>query len=210
MKKILFPLLLFPLLSSAQETQPRFENDTLYTTSGYKIYEGQVLQLAKGTSAAGYFRFIKFHTNMARTDTYTLQDGSILVKKLKNYKNSGSDKLSIRIEGTVTYKNGSKAETDIIMEFEKATQSPDRLPNELTVPEEFLVKQTITENTAPVKQEVKRQTEPVAESKRQDSPADLKKIMVADEIKKLFDLYKSGALTKEEYEAQKKKLLERQ
>ena len=39
---------------------------------------------------------------------------------------------------------------------------------------------------------------------------DIKKLMVADEIKKLFDLYKAGALTKEEYEAQKKKLLERQ
>ena len=38
---------------------------------------------------------------------------------------------------------------------------------------------------------------------------ELKKLMVADEIKKLFDLYKAGALTKEEYEAQKKKLLER-
>ncbi|MFM6926297.1 MAG: SHOCT domain-containing protein [Ferruginibacter sp.] len=34
--------------------------------------------------------------------------------------------------------------------------------------------------------------------------------MVADEIKKLSDLYKAGALSKEEYEAQKKKLLDRQ
>ena len=36
------------------------------------------------------------------------------------------------------------------------------------------------------------------------------KLLVADEIKKLFDLYKAGALTKEEYEAQKKKLLAKQ
>ena len=48
------------------------------------------------------------------------------------------------------------------------------------------------------------------ETKKQTVPDDLRKIMVADEIKKLFDLYKAGALTNEEYEAQKKKLLERQ
>ena len=41
-------------------------------------------------------------------------------------------------------------------------------------------------------------------------PDEIKKLMVADEIKKLFDLYKAGALTREEYEAQKKKLLEKQ
>ena len=47
------------------------------------------------------------------------------------------------------------------------------------------------------------------ETKKQSSIDELKKLMVADEIKKLFDLYKAGALTKQEYEAQKKKLLER-
>jgi hypothetical protein len=62
-------LLLGPLYLTAQTNLPRFENDTLYTTSGYNIYKGQVLHLANGTSDAGYFRFIKFHPGLGRTDT---------------------------------------------------------------------------------------------------------------------------------------------
>ena len=57
MNKLLFILLLCPLISSAQKFLPRFENDTLYTSSGYTIYKGQILHLANGTAAAGYFKF---------------------------------------------------------------------------------------------------------------------------------------------------------
>ncbi len=194
MKKLLFILLLCPLLSTAQRTEPRFEKDTLYTSGGYKIYKGQILHLGNGTSEAGYFRFIKFHYGMNRTDTYILQNSTILVSRLRNFKISGADDHSVRISGTVTYKNGSQAETDIIMDFEKAITSFDGLPAELTVPEEFKTKRVETVAT---------------EIKKQPTPDELKKLLVADEIKKLFDLYKAGALTKEEYEAQKKKLLEK-
>ena len=198
MKKLLFILLLSPLIQMAQ---PRFEKDTLYTSGGYKIYNGRVLQLANGSSSAGYFRFIKFHTNMNRTDTYILQNSTILVNKLRNFKNSGTYNYSIRIAGTANYKDGSKAEVDIIMDFERAIQSPDGLPNELIVPEEFKKAQPQM-----VTIETKKQTVP----DKQPVPDELKKLLVADEIKKLFDLYKAGALTKEEYDAQKKKLLDKQ
>lgn len=204
MKKLLFTLLLCPVFSKAQQILPRFENDTLFTSSGYKIYKGQILHLANGSSAAGYFRFIKFHSSMARNDTYTLQNGSILVNRLRNYKNSGGDNQNIRVAGTATLTDGRKIEVDFFFDFEKAIESPDRLPNELTVPEEFKNKRV-----EPVIKEVKKQVAP-EEIKKPDTPEDLKKILIADEIKKLFDLYKAGALTKEEYEAQKKKLLERQ
>ena len=204
MKKLLFTLLLSPLFSTAQNNLPRFLNDTLTTTGGYKIYKGKILQFANGTSAAGYFNFIRFHTSMAKNNTYTLQNGTMLVKSLKGYKYSGPDNNSIRIAGTVTYTNGKKEEVDILMNFERAVSGNDGLPGELTVAEEFKNKRTETVITAPTKQ-----TAPV-ETKKQTAPEDLRKIMVADEIKKLFDLYKAGALTKEEYEAQKKKLLERQ
>ena len=59
----------------------------------------------------------------------------------------------------------------------------------------------------------------VAETKKQPATAEPKKgkaadnikdLLVADEIKKLFELYQAGALTKEEFETQKKKLLDRQ
>jgi hypothetical protein len=114
------------------------------------------------------------------------------------------DNNSIRITGTLTYKDGKREETDVVVNFERATEDYDGQPSELVVPEQFKRKpgQTV------VKTETKQ---PVAiEPKKQTAPDDLRKLLVADEIKKLFDLYKSGALTKEEYEAQKKKLLDRQ
>ena len=90
------------------------------------------------------------------------------------------------------------------MNFERATQDYDGQPAELNIPEALKRKPTET-----VREEIKKQ--PVAvETKKQTAPDDLRKLLVADEIKKLFDLYNAGALTKEEYETQKKKLLERQ
>ena len=203
MKKLLFTLLLCPLFSTAQNNLSGFLNDTLTTSGGYKIYKGQILQFANGTSAAGYFNFIKFHTSMAKNNTYILQNSTMLVKSIKGYKYSGSDNNSIRIAGTVTYKDGKKEEVDMLVNFERATEDYDGQPSELNVPEQFKRKPSQT-----VRAEIKQ---PIAvEPKKQTAPDDLRKLLVADEIKKLFDLYKAGALTKEEYETQKKKLLERQ
>jgi hypothetical protein len=204
MKKLLFLLLINPLISTAQNNLPRFENDTLYTSGGYKIYKGQTLQLATGTSAAGYFNFIKFHQGLGKTNTYSLQNSSILVSKAKAYKYSGPDNNSIRITGTLTYKDGKQEETDLVMNFERATEDYDGQPSELNIPEPFKRKPGQTTVKTDTKQPVN------IELKKQIVPDDLRKILVADEIKKLFDLYKADALTKEEYEAQKKKLLDRQ
>jgi len=132
---------------------------------------------------------------MGRTDSYSLQNGTIAVSKLKNFKSSLPDNYSIRISGTATFNNGKTGEVDIVLDFEKAIMA-----GELSVPAAFKTKPTepkVTPITA-------------AEIKNQYTPDELKKILVADEIKKLFDLYKQGALTKDEYEAQKKKLLDRQ
>jgi len=204
MKKLLFTLLLCPLLTTAQNILPRFENDTLTTSGGYKIYKGQILHLGNGTSEAGYFTFIKFHQSLAKNNTYSLQNSTIVVTKLKNYRYSGPDNNSIRITGMLTYKDGKQEETDIVMNFERATQDYDGKPAELNIPEALKRKATDV-----VREEVKKQPAAV-EKKDQIAPADLQKLLVADEIKKLFDLYKAGALTKEEYETQKKKLLDRQ
>ena len=193
------------MFSSAQNNLPRFENDTLTTTGEYKIYKGLILHLATGTSAAGYFNFIKFHPSLAKNNTYSLQNSTILVSKLKAYKYSSPDNSSIRITGTLTYKDGKQEETDIVMNFERATEDYDGLPSELNVPEANKIKRTARAATP----ETKKQTA-ATETKKQPVPDEIKNILIADEIKKLFDLYKAGALTKEEYEAQKKKLLDRQ
>lgn len=211
MKKLFLVLLFCPLAIVAQRTQPRFENDTLYTSGGYRIYKGQLLQVGKGTSEAGYFRFIKFHQSMGRSDSYSLQNSTIQVTKVKGYRYSSPDNNQIRVTGMVNYKDGKKAEAEIVMNFERATEDYDGLPSELSVPADYKIKrsETVREEVEkkPVTEEVKKQPE-AGDTKKQTVPDELKKLLVADEIKKLFDLYKAGALTKEEYEAQKKKLLE--
>ena len=119
MKKLLIILLLSPFLSAAQNNIPRFENDTLYTSGGYRIYKGQTLQFTKGTSAAGYFKYLKFHPGMTRTDTYILQNSTLLVDKIRNFK-SGNDAYSARISGTATLADGKKIPIDLNLDFEKA------------------------------------------------------------------------------------------
>ncbi len=82
------------------------------------------------------------------------------------------------------------------MDLDKATEGTSP---EISVPAEFRNKAVVSTPVAVTKQETKL-----------DTPGDIKKILIADELKKLFDLYKQGALSKEEYEAQKKKLLARE
>lgn len=205
MKKLILLALMSPLFSTAQNNLPRFEKDTLYTSGGYKIYKGQTLQLGKGTSDAGYFTFIKFHPTQIKNNTYILQNSTLLVSSVRAYKYAGTDNNSIRINGTLTYKDGRQEETDIVVNFERATEDYDGLPGELIVPEAYTVKRT-SRGAVP---ETKKQVT-VEDAKKQPAPAEIKNLLIADEIKKLFDLYKAGALTKEEYEAQKKKLLDRQ
>lgn len=204
MKKLLLLAFICPLVTKAQNNQPRFENDTLYTSGGYKMYKGQTIRLGSGTSAAGYFTFIKFHPSLVKTNTYTLQNSSLLISKLKAFKYLSADNNSIRIKGTLNYKDGKQEETDIVVNFERATEDFEGQTSELIVEEQFKRKPGQTTVKSETKQPV------VVEQKKQTAPDDVRKLLVADEIKKLFDLYKSGALTKEEYEAQKKKLLDRQ
>ncbi|MFN8308051.1 MAG: SHOCT domain-containing protein [Ferruginibacter sp.] len=211
MHKLLLLLLFVPAVAGAQNAQPRFENDTLYTSSGYSIYKGRVLQLANGTSDAGYFRFVKFHTSMIRNDTYILQNSSIRVKGLRNYKTSGDNKHTIRVNGTATLKDKTTMEVDFFLTFDKAIRGEDGAPAELVVPEEFRNLAITPAVTATTPKQVPAETkkaESQAEVKKQTEQPDIKNRLVADEIKKLFDLYKAGALTKEEYETRKKKLLE--
>lgn len=190
-------MIFYPLFSVAQNVQPRFEHDTLYTSGGYKIYNGQVLNIANGTSEAGYFKYIKFR--MYRTDTYNLQNSTISVTKLRRFKNSGLDDYSIMVMGKVTYKEGKQEEVELVLFFDDAINA-----DELTVPAQFKMPLANTPKNQNVEKTIATQIN------KQDAPGDIKKLMVADEIKKLFDLYQQGALTKEEYESQKKKLLDRQ
>jgi len=177
MQKLVFILLLCPLISTAQKPVPRFENDTLYTTSGYKIYKGQIIQLASGTAENSKFRFIKYNGSI-NLEAERFQNTSILVKKLSDYKISGLGNRYIGISGTVTYRDGSKSKIEIDLNFDKAINNFAGLPAEIVVPEEFRNK--VPEGGG-----------------------------IVDEIERLFRLYKEGAITKEEYETLKKKVIEK-
>ena len=61
---------------------PRFDNNTRYTTTEFTIYKRETLHFAKGTGRNRNFRFvnIKSETNKA-----SLENNSIIAKKMKNY-----------------------------------------------------------------------------------------------------------------------------
>lgn len=177
MKNLVLIFLFCPLISTAQKTVPRFENDTVYTTSGYKIYKGQVLQLATGTAEDGKkFQFIKLENGGIHLLSSIYKNTSITVKKLYDYKITGLGNRYIGIYGTMTYRDGSKGKIGIDINFDKAIENFEGLPSELIVPEEF---------------KNRKKVEPISE------------------IERLFKLYKEGALTKEEFEALKKKVIEK-
>lgn len=203
MKKLFIVLLLSPLFCEAQNLAS-LENDTLHSNGGYMIYKGQTLHFAKGTSAAGYFRHVKFHTSMGRNDTYTLQNSSLLVNSIRNFKRTGEN-YTIRLGGIATLADGRKTAVDLILDVENAITADGAMTAELTVPAEYSKRRSSGNETVPA---VKQQE--ITSTQQVHAPADLRKLLVADEIKKLFDLFKAGALTKEEFESQKKKLLERQ
>jgi hypothetical protein len=181
--KLLFAILFCPLFAFAQNTLPRFENDTLYTSSGYKIYKGQTLQFGKGTGRNGAFRFIFIENSVAAN---SLKNASIVVKELKNFEvasfANGYELTEIStygnwyigITGTINFKDGSTGYIDIKMDFDHAIENSPELPSELMVSREF------------------RKNE---------------KTSVSKELWKLYIVYKNGAVNKEEFEAQKKKLL---
>jgi hypothetical protein len=134
MKTLLLISLFYPVILNAQKLVPRFENDTLYTTSGYKFYKGETLYFANGTANNGYFRFIKFANASAEPK---FANTSLVIKKLKDFTVSGLGNVYIKVIGIVTYKDGSKGEISLNIFFDRAIESFPGLPSELIVPEEF-------------------------------------------------------------------------
>ncbi len=143
MKKLAFIFFLCPLLAGAQEMLPRFENDTVYTSSGYKIYKGQVLYLASGSASKGKkFQYIKLENGGIHLPNTIYKNTSITVKELYDYKITGLGNCYIGITGTITYKDGSKSVVGIDINFDRAINNFDGSPGELIVPEEFRNKRT--------------------------------------------------------------------
>src|ERR1700730_9422002 len=103
MKKLLLLFILCPLFSFAQKPVPRFEKDTLYTTSGYKIYKGETLHFGHGTGKDGKFRFTRV---ISATGSYGLTNANIVIQKVKDYSVSSLGNPYIKIVGTILYRDG--------------------------------------------------------------------------------------------------------
>ena len=171
MIKVLFTLLLCPLMATAQDPKPSYTNDTLYTTCGYKIYKGQTLHFTKGTGKKGQFRFI---TIMNGIPVSSINNNSIAISELKYVKILPLDVGYVHIIGSIIFKDSTKGTVELQIAFDKAIENDPNLPSELAVPPEF----------------------------RNSS-----RVILHQQLNKLFKLYASGAISKTEYETQKNKLL---
>ncbi len=172
------------------ETLPKIVGDTLYTTSGFKIVKGQDIKIGTGSTPDGDFKFIR--RSSASLFAYTSTTG---YQGLANQANafprnkSGLKYMIKKIEkkgnekrGYVYYAKISDGLLGYEIDVENAIAS-----NELAIPNEFKPKL----NNVPVVVEVKQQTS------------------VADELVKLKKIFDDGIITKEEFDAQKKKILEK-
>jgi hypothetical protein len=134
MIKLIFTLLLSPLMSAAQDPKPSYKNDTLYATCGYTFYKGQTLHFAKGTGKRGQFRYVTIKNGIA---TGSLANNSMVVKELKNIEITPLDIGYVDLTGTIIFKDGSTGVVEIHLAFDKAIENDPNLPSELAVSPEF-------------------------------------------------------------------------
>lgn len=181
-------LLSIEAISQENDTSAsRLVNDTLFTKSGYKIVIGDKVKIGTGSTPDGDFKFIRRNSTGFGTALIMTNDNSYNKSQLSLPRNmAGYNAEVVKFVVRGTRKIGFRYEPLVTLgsgryeiDLENAIAS-----GELIVPDEFNPK---------LKSKV--------DSKQQ--------LSVADELTKIKKLYDDGVLTKEEYEALKKKLLEK-
>ncbi|MBS1638815.1 MAG: SHOCT domain-containing protein [Bacteroidetes bacterium] len=184
MKKLLAALFcLLSLYSFSQETQ--YVNDTIITTTGFKVYEGIKLKLGMGSMPDGSFKFIRINksslfaynsnvNNRANAANAAAPSHANHTAEVARTDKRGTKKVGYTYYAILKMGEASRYECDV----ESAI-----IAGEIIVPNEFKPK---TNTTAPT---------PV--------------VSTADELIKLKKLLDAGAITQEEYDAAKKKLLDK-
>ena len=186
MKTLLSLLLVFASLASSSQT--KLEEDTIYSTSGFKVYKGQELYIGTGSTDDGDFKFIR--RNSTGLGTMLMQTGDnrydkselSLPRNMAGHKGRvvklvrrGTKKMGYTYEALINFSAG-RYEIDI----DNAIAS-----GELKVPDEFKPK---SNKEAVVIQQ---------------------QLSAADELKKMKELLDAGVLTQAEYDTQKAKILSR-
>lgn len=178
---------IFHSSQSQDSTGTRYDNDTLYTRSGFKITDNQMLKIGTGSMPDGDFKYIR----ISSTSFFQYQ-GNDAYRSQKNAANSlaastaGHQYKVVRIDKRGNKKHGFKYLPIINVGAVRYEVDIDNAiaSGEIDVPEQFKAKQKPA-----VVVEVKSG------------------LSVADEIAKLKKLYDDSLITKEEYEAGKKKIL---
>lgn len=195
MKKILIllPALLFITKSYSQEsdsTFPRVVKDTLFTTSGYKIIVGQDISLGTGSTPDGDFKFVRRNSSGFGTMMVMTNNNGYNKSELSLPRNMAGHKGKVvKIVTRGNKKIGKTYEPLITLGSGRWEIDVDNAiaTGEIVVPDEFKPKPKVATTIVEVKTQ----------------------ISVADELTKLKKLLDDGVLTQEEYDAQKKKLLEK-
>ncbi|WET47420.1 SHOCT domain-containing protein [Chryseobacterium indologenes] len=183
MKKLvlLFIMVIFGI-SYAQNT-PKFENDTLTTSTGFKVYEGLNLKIGTGSMNDGDFKFIR--TNASSIFNYSSTTGyQGLANQANSFKRSNSG-LSFKVKKIMS--RGSKTNGFVyyakigngLMNYEIDLENGIK-SGELIVPDEFLPK----EKSQRLNLETKY-----------------------DKLKKIKELKDSGVLSEEEFQKEKDKVM---
>ena len=204
MKSFFLPCLLaLSIYTTAQESpRPEYavmkgneltryvESNGYVTTVGYTVKAGDELVLGKGTLPNKFFAFIYqspmgyfSETSYDASNRKSLTSGFAGKKvKVKRLQSYGTKRTGYNVVAIV----GAGDIVNYWIELDQAIEA-----GEIIIPEPYASKLEINKKDAPV-------------VIQQNS------VSVADEIKKLKELHDSGVLSKEEYESQKKKLLEKQ
>ena len=167
---------------------PKIEGDTLFTSSGYNIVAGQKLRIGAGTMPDGNFKYIRI--NSASFFAYNTMSDNIHNPNEANYANSlnrresGHEYIVAKLQKRGSTKTGyvyyilSKTFPRYEVDIENAISS-----GEIVIPSNL-----------------KSQLD-------KDKQSESRSFSIAEEINKFRNLYIQGALTGEEYELQKRRLL---
>ncbi|WP_160136056.1 SHOCT domain-containing protein [Chryseobacterium sp. c4a] len=183
MNRLVFLLTLLVFGVSFAQNPPKFENDTLTTTTGFKVYEGLDLKIGTGSMNDGDFKFIR--TNASSMFNYTSTTGyQGLANQANSFKRSNSG-LTFKVKkimprgnkrnGFVYYAKIGSGLMNYEIDIENAIKS-----GELIIPEEFLPKE---------------------KSQNQNSETKY------DKLKKIKELKDSGVLSEEEFQKEKDKIM---
>jgi hypothetical protein len=164
----------------AQEL-PMIKGDTLYTTSGFKIVKDESLKIGVGTMTDGDFKYIRINS-ASLFNNYSTTGYQGLANQANALPRSKSGFL-MKVVKLQKRGSGKKGFAYYILlsgfpRYEVDVENAIRF-GEIVVPDEFKPKSETATQT----------------------------LSAADEIKKFKALLDSGAITQEEYDAKKKKLL---